>query len=177
MCFIPAGAALAELAAVAALRWTIEECFQRTKTDLGLDHCEAHSWHGWHRHMSLVMAAAAFLAKLAADLRRAAMAGSYIAASKCALKARSSNSRMRRSSAGRKRICGVLVSARAEVFRIPAHAEGCNSLNGPVSEEPQGKELFDGSSSGRSQRIGRDTERREKFLPPDFAGMDGSERV
>ena len=70
----PAGTALAELAAVAALRWTIEECFQRTKTDLGLDHCEARSWHGWHRHMSLVMAAAAFLAKLAADLRRAAMA-------------------------------------------------------------------------------------------------------
>ena len=34
-------------------------------------HCEARSWHGWHRHMSLCMAAAAFLAKLAADLRRA----------------------------------------------------------------------------------------------------------
>ena len=73
-CFVPAGAALAELAAVAGLRWTIEECFQRTKTDLGLDHCEARSWHGWHRHMSLVMAAAAFLAKLAADRRRAAIA-------------------------------------------------------------------------------------------------------
>ena len=71
-CFVPAGAALAELAAVAGLRWTIEECFQRAKTDLGLDHCEARSWHGWHRHMSLVMAAAAFLAKLAADMRRAA---------------------------------------------------------------------------------------------------------
>jgi SRSO17 transposase len=58
----------------AGLRWAIEECFQRAKTDLGLDHCEARSWHGWHRHTSLVMAAAAFLAKLAADLRRAAMA-------------------------------------------------------------------------------------------------------
>ena len=42
-----------------------------TKDDLGLDHCEARSWHGWHRHMSLCMAALAFLAKLAADLRRA----------------------------------------------------------------------------------------------------------
>jgi SRSO17 transposase len=72
-CFVPAGAALAELAGVAGLRWTIEECFQRTKSDLGLDHCEARSWHGWHRHMSLVMAAAAFLAKLAADMRRAAV--------------------------------------------------------------------------------------------------------
>ena len=56
----------------AGLRWTIEECFERAKGDLGLDHCEARSWHGWHRHITLVMAAAAFLAKLAADLRRSA---------------------------------------------------------------------------------------------------------
>ena len=69
--FAPIGTTLAELAGAAGLRWTIEECFQRAKDDLGLDHCEARSWHGWHRHMSLCMAAAAFLAKLAADLRRA----------------------------------------------------------------------------------------------------------
>ena len=69
--FAPKGTTLSELAGAAGLRWTIEECFQRAKTDLGLDHCEARSWHGWHRHMSLVMAAAAFLAKLSADLRRA----------------------------------------------------------------------------------------------------------
>jgi SRSO17 transposase len=68
----PSGTSLAELAAAAGLRWTIEECFLRAKDDLGLDHCEARSWHGWHRHMSLVMAAAAFLAKLSADQRRAA---------------------------------------------------------------------------------------------------------
>lgn len=67
-----ADATLAELAAAAGLRWTIEECFQRAKDDLGLDHCEARSWHGWHRHMSLVMAAAAFLTRIAAGQRRAA---------------------------------------------------------------------------------------------------------
>jgi SRSO17 transposase len=39
--FAPAGTTLAELAGVAGLRWTIEECFQRAKDDLGLDHCEA----------------------------------------------------------------------------------------------------------------------------------------
>jgi SRSO17 transposase len=72
--FAPKGAALAELAGAAGLRWTIEECFERAKGDLGLDHCEARSWGGWHRHMTLVMAAAAFLAKLAADLRRSALA-------------------------------------------------------------------------------------------------------
>lgn len=73
----PAGTSLAELAGAAGLRWTIEECFLRAKDDLGLDHCEARSWHGWHRHMSLVMAAAAFLAKLSADQRRAAFGKRY----------------------------------------------------------------------------------------------------
>lgn len=68
----PVGTTLAELAAVAGLRWTIEECFQRAKDDLGLDHCEARSWHGWNRHMTLTMAALAFLARLSAQLRLAA---------------------------------------------------------------------------------------------------------
>ncbi|MEI7608144.1 MAG: IS701 family transposase [Rhodospirillaceae bacterium] len=70
--FAPEGISLAELAGAAGLRWTIEECFQRAKDDLGLDHCEARSWHGWHRHMTLCMAALAFLANLSAQLRRAA---------------------------------------------------------------------------------------------------------
>lgn len=64
---------LADLAAAAGLRWTIEECFLRAKDDLGLDHCEARSWHGWHRHISLVMAAAAFLTRLGADHRRSGL--------------------------------------------------------------------------------------------------------
>jgi len=68
--FAPAGAGLAELAGAAGLRWTIEECFQRAKEELGLDHCEARSWHGWHRHMTLCMAALCFLARLSAQLRR-----------------------------------------------------------------------------------------------------------
>ncbi|MBZ9734291.1 transposase [Mesorhizobium sp. CA18] len=70
--FAPPGSSLAELAAVAGLRWAVEECFERAKDDLGLDHCEARSWHGWHRHMSLCMTALAFLSKLSADLRRSA---------------------------------------------------------------------------------------------------------
>ena len=68
--YAPEGTSLAELAGAAGLRWSIEQAFQRAKDDLGLDHCEARSWHGWHRHMSLVMAAAALLAKLSADRRR-----------------------------------------------------------------------------------------------------------
>jgi SRSO17 transposase len=62
---------LPELAAVAGLRWTIEECFQSAKGETGLDHCEARSWHGWHRHMTLSMLALAFLAGLRARLKEA----------------------------------------------------------------------------------------------------------
>jgi SRSO17 transposase len=62
---------LKELAAVAGLRWTIEECFQSAKGATGLDHCEARSWHGWHRHMTLSMLALAFLACLQARLKEA----------------------------------------------------------------------------------------------------------
>ena len=71
--FAPADVSLAELAGVAGLRWTIETCFETAKDELGLDHCEARSWHAWHRHMTLVMAALAFLAKLRADLLRTSM--------------------------------------------------------------------------------------------------------
>jgi hypothetical protein len=70
--FAPKGTALAELAGAAGLRRTIEECLQRAKEELGLDRCEARSWHGWHRHMTLCMAALALLAGLAAQLRRSA---------------------------------------------------------------------------------------------------------
>lgn len=72
LAFTPPGTTLAEMAAAAGLRWAVEECFERAKDDLGLDHCEARSWHGWHRHMTLCMAALAFLSKLSAELRRSA---------------------------------------------------------------------------------------------------------
>ena len=69
--FGPHETELKELAAVAGLRWTIEECFQSAKGETGLDHCEARSWHGWHRHMTLSMLALAFLAGLRARLKEA----------------------------------------------------------------------------------------------------------
>jgi SRSO17 transposase len=69
--FAPHTTELKELAAVAGLRWTVEECFQSAKGETGLDHCEARSWHGWHRHMTLSMLAFAFLACLRARLLEA----------------------------------------------------------------------------------------------------------
>ena len=43
-------------------RWTIEDSFETAKNELGLDHNETRSWHGWHRHVSLVMLAFAMMA-------------------------------------------------------------------------------------------------------------------
>jgi SRSO17 transposase len=43
-------------------RWAIEDAFETAKTELGLTHNETRSWHGWHRHVSLVMLALAMTA-------------------------------------------------------------------------------------------------------------------
>jgi SRSO17 transposase len=43
-------------------RWAIEDSFETAKNELGLDHNETRSWHGWHRHISLVMLAFAMMA-------------------------------------------------------------------------------------------------------------------
>ena len=42
----------------------IEDSFETAKNELGLDHNETRSWHGWHRHVSLVMLASAMLAAI-----------------------------------------------------------------------------------------------------------------
>jgi hypothetical protein len=41
-----------------------EDGFETAKNELGLDHNETRSWHGWHRHVSLVMLAFAMLAAI-----------------------------------------------------------------------------------------------------------------
>ncbi len=58
----PAGTSVATLAAVEGQRWAIEDVFETAKTELGFAHNETCSWHGWHRHVSLVMMAFALLA-------------------------------------------------------------------------------------------------------------------
>ncbi|WP_267877367.1 hypothetical protein [Massilia mucilaginosa] len=34
------------------MRWTVEECFEAAKGEVGLDQYEVRSWHGWHRHIA-----------------------------------------------------------------------------------------------------------------------------
>jgi SRSO17 transposase len=58
----PAGTGIATLVRVEGARWAIEDGFETAKTELGLDHNETRSWHGWHRHVSLVMLAFGMLA-------------------------------------------------------------------------------------------------------------------
>jgi SRSO17 transposase len=58
----PAGTAIETLVKVEGHRWAIEDSFETAKTELGLDHNETRSWHGWHRHVSLVMLAFAMMA-------------------------------------------------------------------------------------------------------------------
>jgi SRSO17 transposase len=60
----PAGTPVAVLVSVEGQRWAIEDGFETAKNELGLDHNETRSWHGWHRHVSLVMLAFAMMAAI-----------------------------------------------------------------------------------------------------------------
>jgi SRSO17 transposase len=44
------------------MRWTIEECFELGKEEVGLDEYEVRHWPGWYRHITLSMWDLAFLA-------------------------------------------------------------------------------------------------------------------
>jgi len=60
--FCPVGTTLQELVQVAGKRWTIEESFEITKDEVGLDQYEVRRWTGWYRHITLAMLAQAYLA-------------------------------------------------------------------------------------------------------------------
>ncbi|GGE20361.1 hypothetical protein GCM10011529_28760 [Polymorphobacter glacialis] len=60
----PAGTTIHALVSVEGHRWAIEDSFETTKNELRLDHNETRSWHGWHRHVSLVMLSFAMMAAI-----------------------------------------------------------------------------------------------------------------
>jgi len=62
--FAPSGTHLSEMAAAIGSRWTVEQCFEEGKGEVGLDHYEVRSWQGWYRHITLCMLAHAFLVVL-----------------------------------------------------------------------------------------------------------------
>jgi SRSO17 transposase len=42
-------------------RWRTERMYEDLKGELGLDHFEGRSWHGWHHHVSVVICCYAFI--------------------------------------------------------------------------------------------------------------------
>jgi len=62
--FAPCETTLTEMATALGTRWTVEQCFEEGKGEVGLDHYEVRSWQGWYRHISLCMLAHAFLVVL-----------------------------------------------------------------------------------------------------------------
>jgi len=59
-----AGTTMKTLVEIEGHRWTIEASFETAKNELGLDHNETRSWHGWHRHISLIMLTLAMTAAI-----------------------------------------------------------------------------------------------------------------
>ncbi|MCA1729724.1 MAG: IS701 family transposase [Actinobacteria bacterium] len=56
----PAG----ELIRVAGSRWSIEDCFEQAKGEVGLDEYEVRKWESWYRHVTLSLLAHAYLTVL-----------------------------------------------------------------------------------------------------------------
>ena len=61
-CYNPRGEGFGELVRVAGMRWPIEESFEASKGEAGLDNYQVRLYHAWYRHITLSMLALAFLA-------------------------------------------------------------------------------------------------------------------
>jgi SRSO17 transposase len=68
-CWSPRPVTLATLVRVAGIRWSIEECFQAAKGEVGLDQHQVRRWRSWYRYTTLVMLAHAILTVIAAHER------------------------------------------------------------------------------------------------------------
>jgi SRSO17 transposase len=58
---LPASASIRELVRLARARWPIEQHYRELKDDLGLDHFEGRSYHGWNHHAVIAALTAMFL--------------------------------------------------------------------------------------------------------------------
>ena len=83
--YAPVTTILPTLVQVVGQRWTVEECFEIAKQEVGLDEYEVRHWTGWYRHITLAMWALAFLTATRADVmadetkKAAALTGSAAA--------------------------------------------------------------------------------------------------
>jgi SRSO17 transposase len=60
---------LRTLASVTAARWTVEQCIEESKGEVGLDEYEVRYWQSWHRHITCAMLAHAWLAHIRSQAR------------------------------------------------------------------------------------------------------------
>ena len=87
VCYGPAATRLKDLVKTAGARWQVEECFQTAKGECGLDHYQVRLYRAWYRHITLSMAALAYLTALRAEeaakgAGQTAMRSSYASASR-----------------------------------------------------------------------------------------------
>jgi SRSO17 transposase len=64
LCNAPTDAPKEQLRNISLMRWSIEQCFNECKNNLGMNHCELRSWDGWHRHILFTFIAHLFITKL-----------------------------------------------------------------------------------------------------------------
>lgn len=65
---------LKEMVQAAGARYWVEDCFERAKGKVGLDHYELRSWRGWHHHITLCLLALYFLVLEQRELSQSAPA-------------------------------------------------------------------------------------------------------
>lgn len=68
-CYAPGLVGLPVLVRVAGRRWTVEESFQTSKGQTGLDEHQVRTWRSWYRWTTLVLVAHVFLAIATAGAR------------------------------------------------------------------------------------------------------------
>ena len=60
-CHNPRNEPAGEMVRVAGTRWPVEECFQASKSEAGLDHYQVRLYRAWYRHVTFAMLALTFL--------------------------------------------------------------------------------------------------------------------
>jgi SRSO17 transposase len=63
----PAATPLAAIVRVAGTRWTVEQCLETGKGEVGLDQYEVRKWVSWYRHITLALLVHAYLTVLRAQ--------------------------------------------------------------------------------------------------------------
>ena len=76
----PVSSRLATFVWLSGIRWAIEQCFEETKTELGMDHYEVRKYLGWNHHMLTCMLAHFFLWHLKIRLGKKSTIHYHIAA-------------------------------------------------------------------------------------------------